>query len=188
MKKALIFFAMLVLGLSSCAKKETFLATDITGTELGGELNLPDFNGNVRHLVDFRGKVVVLFFGYTHCPDICPTTLSEMAATMKSLGKQAKDVQVIFVTVDPLRDTNELLKKYVPAFHPSFLALRGTEAQIRELTSKFKVFYQKHGAGPHYAIDHFAGAFIFDKEGRLRLLVSYGAGEKVLAHDIGMLL
>lgn len=187
MKKILLVMAMLML-VSCCAKKEAFLATDITGSELGGELNLPDFNGKIRHLADFRGKVVVLFFGYTHCPDICPTTLSEMADTMKHLGKRAKEVQVIFVTVDPKRDTPELLAQYVPAFHPQFLALRGTEAQTQELASKFKIFYQKHGEGPNYAIDHSSGTFIFDKEGRLRLLVSYGAGEKVLTHDIGMLL
>lgn len=188
MRKALFFLVLLIVGLSACTKKEPFLATDITGSALGGELGLPDFNGQVRHLADFRGKVIVLFFGFTHCPDICPTTLSEMAATMKRLGKRAEEVQVLFVTVDPVRDTPELLAKYVPAFHPRFLALRGTEAQTQELASKFKVFYQKYGDGPNYSIDHSSGTFIFDKEGRLRLLVSYGAGEKILTHDIGMLL
>lgn len=188
MKKVLFFLVLLILGSTACTKKESFLSTDITGSALGGELGLPDFNGTVRQLADFRGKVVVLFFGYTHCPDICPTTLSEMAAVMKRLGKRAEEVQVIFVTVDPVRDTNKLLAQYVPAFHPQFLALRGTEAQTQALAARYKVFYQKYGKGSHYTIDHSSGTFVFDKEGRLRLLVSYGAGEEVLTHDIGMLL
>ena len=188
MKKMLLIGLSLCICLMACGKREAFLATDITGSALGGELNLPDFNGKLRQLADFKGKVIVLFFGYTHCPDICPTTLSEMAAAMKRLGNQAKDVQVIFVSVDPIRDTPSLLAHYVPAFNPSFLALRGSEEATQAIAKRFKVFYQKHDEDPYYTIDHSSGTFIFDKQGKLRLLVNYGAGEKVLAHDIQLLL
>jgi protein SCO1/2 len=188
MKKILLIGLSLCLFLMACSKKEAFLSTDITGSALGGELNLPDFNGQVRQLSDFKGKVIVLFFGYTHCPDICPTTLSEMAAAMKRLGKHEKNVQVIFVSVDPARDTPDLLAQYVPAFNPSFLALRGSEEATQAIAKRFKVFYQKNDEDPYYTIDHSSGTFIFDKEGKLRLLANYGAGEKVLAHDIQLLL
>lgn len=188
MKKFLLFGLSLCLLITACSKKAPFLSTDITGAPLGGELNLPDFHGKVRQLADFEGKVIVLFFGFTHCPDICPTTLSDMTATMKKLGKQAKDVQVIFVSVDPERDTNQLLAQYVPSFYPSFLALRGTEAETQALAKRFKVYYQKQGEGPYYTIDHSSGIYIFDKQGKLRLLVNYGAGEQVLSHDIQLLL
>lgn len=189
MKKMLVMLlSVCLLITTACSKKEAFLSTDITGAAFGGTFNLPDFHGKTRQLSDFRGKVIVLFFGYTHCPDICPTTLSELAAAMKRLGKLAEKVQVIFVTVDPKRDTNQLLAQYMPAFYPSFLGLRGTEAEIQQLANEFKVFYQKHGKGEHYTIDHSAGAFIFDPQGRLRLWVNYGAGEKVFSHDISLLL
>ena len=174
--------------LMACGKQQSFLATDITGTSLGGELNLPDFNGNIRRLADFQGKVIVLFFGYTYCPDVCPTTLSEMAAVMKKLGPRAKDVQVIFVSIDPIRDTNTLLAQYVPAYNPDFLAVRGTEEDIQAIAKRFKVFYQKHGEGPYYTIDHSSNLFLFDKWGQLRLSANYGAGETALLHDITLLL
>lgn len=188
MKKILLFTLSFLLLLAACAKREAFMATNITGSDLGGEFSLPDFHGEKRRLADFRGKVVVLFFGYTYCPDICPTTLSELAQSMKKLEKQADDVQVIFVTVDPARDTNQLLAQYVPAFDPRFMALRGSDEEIRALAKKYKVFYQKYGTDDMYTIDHSAGAFILDKQGKLRLLVNYGAGEKVFTHDIRILL
>lgn len=188
MKNVFLLSLFICVLLGACSKREAFLSTDITGAALGGELNLPDFNGKIRQLADFRGKVLVLFFGYTHCPDICPTTLSEMARVMKSLGEKSNHVQVIFVSVDPTRDTNSLLAQYVPAFHTSFLALRGTEAEIEQVAKRFKVFYQKQGEDAHYTIDHSSGTFIFDKQGKLRLLANYGAGEKVLVHDIQLLL
>jgi len=121
----------------------SFLATDITGAAFAGDFRLTDHNGQVRTLADFKGKVVALFFGYTHCPDVCPTTLSDFAAALKQLGPEAERVQVIFVTVDPQRDTPELLKQFVPAFNPSFLGMFADEETLKKLAKEFKVFYQK---------------------------------------------
>lgn len=185
---------LLALALASCSDGKpapSFQATDVTGAALGGEFTLNDPSGKPRKLSDFRGKAVVLFFGYTHCPDACPTTLSELAAAMKQLGARAKDVQVLFVTVDPERDTPALLAQYVPAFHPAFLGLTGTPAQIRAVADLFKVVYQKvpnPADEKNYSVDHSAGSYIFDKTGKLRLFVTYGAGAAVYAHDLGLLL
>lgn len=148
--------------------------------------------GKLRRPEDFRGKVVVLFFGYTHCPDVCPATMAELAGTLKQLGEQANDVQVLFVTVDPARDTQAVLAQYVPAFHPSFIGLYGTPEQTRAVADRFKIFYDKSvpvGKTPDsYSVDHSAGSYIFDKSGALRLFVSYGAGSAVFLHDIQALL
>ena len=167
-----------------------FAGSDITGTSFGRELDLQDHNGQRRTLADFRGKVVVVFFGYTHCPDVCPTTLAELAEVMKRLGPEAARVQVLFVTVDPERDTAELLRTYVPAFHPTFLGLRGDAAATARALKEFKILAEKR-AGPtpeRYTVDHSAGTFIFDPQGRLRVFVSYGQGPEVFAHDIRALL
>ncbi|WP_308446461.1 SCO family protein [Chitinimonas sp. BJYL2] len=165
------------------------MATDITGAAIGGDFRLMGHDGRPRALTDFKGKVVVLFFGYTHCPDVCPTTMSELAATMKQLGPRAADVQVLFVTVDPERDTQALLSQYVPAFNPSFLGLTGNVAEVRSAADKFKIVYQRSGSDPtNYSVDHSSGSYILDKAGKLRLLVSYGAGAKTFSHDIGLLL
>lgn len=167
-----------------------FRSTDVTGMNLSGDFRLTDHNGRERTLADFRGKVVVLFFGYTHCPDVCPTTMAELAAAMKQLGKDAERVQVLFVTVDPERDTADLLAKYVPSFNPGFLGLRGSAENTAKTAKDFKIMYQKQpGATPEtYTVDHSAGTFVFDPQGRLRLYVSYGKGADVFAHDIAILL
>jgi len=167
-----------------------FRSSDITGTSFGRDFALTDHHGRPRTLADFRGKVVVMFFGYTQCPDVCPTTLSELAEAMRRLGADAARVQVLFVTVDPERDSAELLGHYVPAFEPSFLGLRGDAEALARTAKEFKVVYQKQpGSTPTtYTMDHSAGAYVFDPQGRLRLYVSYGAGPDLFAHDIRELL
>ncbi|GAB3242743.1 SCO family protein [Chitinimonas naiadis] len=186
---ALLLSALLGLAACSQAPQLTFEATDVTGAPIGGEFQLTGHDGKPRSLSEFKGKVVVLFFGYTHCPDVCPTTMSELASTMKQLGDKAKDVQVLFVTVDPARDTPALLAQYVPAFNPGFIGLSGTPEQIRKVADSYKIVYQKSGEGDaNYTVDHSAGSYILDKEGKLRLFVNYGASAKVFFHDIGLLL
>jgi protein SCO1/2 len=167
-----------------------FDATDITGADFGKSFTLTDQNGKRRALADFRGQVVVVFFGYTHCPDVCPTTLAELASAVRKLGPAGEKVQVLLVTVDPQRDTPELLAKYVTAFNPAFLALRGTADETARVAKEFKVIYEKvAGQTPeNYSMDHSAGSYIFDPQGRLRLYVPYGRGADVFAHDIGLLL
>ena len=167
-----------------------FQSTDITGADFGKAFALTDHNGKQRSLEDFRGQVVVMFFGFTHCPDVCPTTLAELAGAVKRLGPGGEKVQVLLVTIDPERDTPEMLAKYVTAFNPKFLALRGNADETARVAKEFKVIYQKV-AGPreeNYAMDHSAGSYIFDRQGRLRLYVGYGRGADVFAHDIGLLL
>lgn len=181
-----------LLALAACGgsgQAPAFKLTDVTGASFGRELVLTDHNGQRRTLADFRGKVVTLFFGYTHCPDVCPTTLAEMAGVMKELGADAARLQVLFVTVDPERDTAEVLARYVPAFHPSFLGLTGSAEDIARAAKEFKIIYQKQKLpGGAYSMDHSAGTFILDGEGRLRLFAQYGAGAPALLHDIRLLL
>ena len=167
-----------------------FMASDVTGTTFGRDFALTDHNGKARALADYRGKVVVLFFGYTQCPDVCPTTLSELSEVMQRLGPDAKKVQVLFATIDPERDTAELLRSYVPAFDPSFVGLYGDAEATARTAKEFKVVYQKQpGPTPStYTMDHSAGTFIFDPQGRLRLYVGYGQGPEVFTHDIRELL
>lgn len=167
-----------------------FQGSDVTGSSFGRDFKLTDPGGAQRTLADFRGKVVVMFFGYTQCPDACPTTLSELAQVMQSLGADASKVQVLFVTVDPERDTAALLAQYVPAFNPTFMGLRGDADATATVAKEFKVLYQKQpGTTPgSYSMDHSAGTFIFDPQGRLRVYVSYGQGPQVFAHDIAQLL
>jgi protein SCO1/2 len=185
---AAAFFAMLLAG--GCGKRDsTFQLTDVTGAPFGKTFELTDHNGQRRTLADFKGKVAVLFFGFTHCPDACPTTMHELATMVKELGPDAKDVQVLFVTVDPERDTPEVLRQYVPAFHPSFLGLYGTPEETSRTAKEFKVYFQKQPQpGGSYTMDHSAGTFVFDKQGRLRLFGQYGAGAKPLVHDVKQLL
>ena len=166
-----------------------FTLTDVTGAGFGKELNLTDHNGKPRTLADFRGKVVTVFFGFTHCPDACPTTLAEMAQVMKELGADADKLQVLFITVDPERDTPEVLRKYVPSFHPSFLGLYGDLDATTRTAKEFKVFFQKQPAkSGGYSVDHSAGTFVLDREGKLRLFAQYGQGPAALIHDIRILL
>lgn len=183
--------ALLVLSLLACSPgKQPFRGSDVTGIGYGRDFQLNDPSGKLRTLADFRGKVVVLFFGYTQCPDVCPTTLSELAAAMHKLGPDAARVQVLFVTVDPERDSPELLARYVPAFYPSFLGLYGDAAATAATAKEFKIIYQKQpGTTPgSYSVDHSAGTYLFDPQGRLRVYESYGQGPDVFAHDIGELL
>ncbi|HEV8256434.1 MAG TPA: SCO family protein [Casimicrobiaceae bacterium] len=183
--------ALLVLAVAACGPAAPkFRGSDITGISYGRDFRLNDHNGKPRTLADFRGKVVVMFFGYTQCPDACPTTLSELAATMQKLGPDAARVQVLFVTVDPERDTADLLSRYVPAFNPSFLGLYGDAAATAVTAKEFKIIYQKQpGSTPGaYTMDHSAGTYIFDPQGRLRVYESYGQGPEVFAHDIRVLL
>jgi protein SCO1/2 len=183
--------ALLALCIAACGPATPkFQGSDVTGVAFGRDFRLNDPTGKPRTLADFRGKVVVLFFGYTQCPDVCPTTLSELAATMQKLGPDAARVQVLFVTVDPERDTADLLSRYVPAFNPGFLGLYGDAAATAATAKEFKILYQKQpGSTPGaYSVDHSAGTYIFDPQGRLRVYESYGQGPDVFAHDIRALL
>jgi protein SCO1/2 len=167
-----------------------FRGTDITGADWGRELALIGHDGRPRTLADFRGKVVVLFFGFTHCPDVCPTTLAEAAQALKALGGEAERVQVLFVTVDPERDTPEVLAKFVPAFHPSFLGLTGDPEAVRKAAKEFKIFYDKRpGKNPgEYSVDHSAQTYVLDAEGRLRLFIRHDRLAQDLAADLRTLL
>jgi protein SCO1/2 len=183
-----------VLALSACGDKsspaQTFENTDITGLGYAQDFSLYDASGKLRTLADFRGKAVVVFFGYTQCPDVCPTTMVEMAQVMKKLGPDADKVQVLFITLDPERDTAEVLRQYVPAFDPRFIGLRGDEAQTQKVAQDFKVFYQKvQGKTPgSYTLDHTAGTYVFDPQGRVRLFIHYGQPVDAVVHDLKILL
>ncbi len=177
--------------LSACGQPAApkFQLTDVTGADFGKSLALTDHTGTPRTLADFQGKVIVIFFGFTQCPDVCPTTLAEMAKVVKELGADGVKVQVLFVSVDPERDTRELLKQYVTAFNPSFLGLAGDAAATARAAKEFKVYVQKRPAkNGGYSVDHSAGAFILDQHGRLRLFAQYGAGAPALLGDIRTLL
>jgi len=166
-----------------------FKNTDITGADWAKDFALTDQAGKPRTLTDFRGKVVVVFFGYVHCPDVCPTTLVELRDVVDKLGEDGKRVQVLFVTVDPERDTPQLLAQYIAVFHPDFLALYGSLEQTARVAKEFKVFYQKvAGSAPgEYSIDHTAGSYVFDPQGRVRLFVRQGHSGDLVA-DIRTLL
>jgi protein SCO1/2 len=169
---------------------EAFMNTDVTGLEYARDFALTDHNGKPRTLADFKGKAVVVFFGYTQCPDVCPTTMMELAGIMKDLGPLADRVQVLFVTIDPARDTQALLAQYVPAFDPRFLGLYGDAAATDKVAKEFKVFYQKvpgKTAGS-YTMDHTAGSYVFDPQGHIRLFVRNGQGTEPLLHDLKLLL
>jgi protein SCO1/2 len=186
-----IFALIVVLVLTGChGDKAAFESTDVTGADFGKTFTLTDQNGKQRTLQDFRGQVVVVFFGFAHCPDVCPTTLAELAGAVRKLGPAGDKVQVVLVTVDPERDTQEVLGKYVTAFNPKFLGLRGNAEETARVAKEFKVIYQKvEGQKPeNYTMDHSAGSYVFDTNGRLRLYVGYGRGADVFAHDIDLLL
>ncbi|MFZ4055621.1 MAG: SCO family protein [Polynucleobacter sp.] len=188
----IILFFSLAWVLAACDSKPTFKNVDITGSKaFGTNFALIDVDGKLRTLADYQGKAVVMFFGYTHCPDVCPTTLIEMQEVMRLLGPQAAKVQVIFVTLDPERDTSEVLKQYVPAFNPSFIGLRpANEEALNRLTKEFKIYYKRvPGLSPNtYTIDHTAGSYVFDPKGQLRLYIKHGQGPEVLAQDLKTIL
>ncbi len=177
--------------LAACGPaKPTFNSVDITGADFGRELHLTDHTGKARSLADFKGKAVVVFFGYTRCPDVCPSTLAELKLAKEKLGPDGERLQVLFVTVDPERDTPALLAQYVPAFDPSFLGLYGDADATARAAKEFKVFYQKvPGRSPEsYSMDHTAASYIFDPQGRLRLFAKNGQSPDAIAHDIRLLL
>jgi protein SCO1/2 len=185
----LLVLAVVATGCNAPSKGPAFELTDITGAEFGRDIRLTDHTGKPRALADFKGKVVAVFFGYTHCPDVCPVTMSEFAMVAKELGKDAERMQVLFITVDPERDTPEVLAKYVPAFNPTFLGLYGDAEATTRTAKEFKVFFNKQPAsGGSYSVDHSAGTYIYDPAGRLRLFASYGQGAPKLLHDIRLLL
>ena len=180
----------LLLALTGCGEKPAFVNSDITGLDFAKDFALTDHTGKARTLADFKGKAVVVFFGYTQCPDVCPTTMAEMAAVMQQLGPQADKLQVLFITVDPERDNQALLAKYVPAFDSRFLGLYGDAAATAKVAKDFKVFYQKVPGkdSGNYTMDHTAGSYVFDPQGRVRLFVRHGQGSTPIVHDIKVLL
>jgi protein SCO1/2 len=171
--------------------KPQFKAVDLTGADYAKDFRLPDAaTGQTRSLQDFRGKAVVVFFGYTQCPDVCPTTMAEIAQARKILGADGDKVQGVFITVDPERDTPEVLRAYMANFDPSFVALRGTPEQTAAIAKDFKVYFKKVDgkAAGNYTMDHSAASFVYDAQGRLRLYTRYGTGPQALADDLKLLL
>jgi len=183
--------ALGLLGLSGCTEAPaTFNAVDMTGADYAKNFSLADADGKVRKLEDFKGKVVVLFFGYAQCPDVCPTTMTEMAQVKELLGKDGDKLQVLFVTVDPARDTPTVMKAYMAAFDPGFIALIPTPEQLVALTKDFKAYFKKvDGSTPtSYSMDHSAAQYVYDPQGRLRLYARYGTGVAPMVADIQALL
>lgn len=182
---------LLALSLAACSPEPPrFQGSDITGSSFGRDFALTDATGKPRTLADYRGRAVAIFFGYTQCPDACPTTLSALAEAMKQLGPDADRVQVLFITIDPERDTPALLAQYAPAFDPRFMGLYGDAAATERVAKEFKILYQKQpGATPAtYTMDHSTGTYMFDPQGRLRVYVSHGQSPDVFAHDLRELL
>ncbi len=182
---------VILLGLGACGQdKPAFRGVDITGADYAQGWELTDHNGQVRTLKDFSGKAVVVFFGYTQCPDVCPTSMQEMVEAKQLLGADADKLQSVFITVDPERDTTELLKAYMANFGPDFVALRPTPDQLTKVTKDFKIYFKKvEGKTPtSYTMDHSAGSFTFDPQGRVRLYNRYGSGAAALAQDVKILL
>lgn len=183
--------ALVAASLAACGeKKPQFNAIDLTGADYGKDFSLPDIDGRTRSLADFSGKLVVLFFGYTQCPDVCPTTLSEIVQAKKLMGADGDKVQAVFITVDPERDTPQVLKAYMANFDPGFVALHPTPEQLAAIAKDFKVYYKKvDGKNPgSYTMDHSAACYVYDTKGRLRLYTRYGSGPKPLADDLTKLL
>jgi protein SCO1/2 len=182
--------ALAISGCERAAPPHHFNAIDLTGARYAQGFNLPDFDGKPRTLADFKGKVAVVFFGYTQCPDACPTTMAELAGILKTLGPDASRIQVVFISVDPSRDSPALLKSYVTNFRPDFLALRGDEAQTQAVIKDFKLIVEKvPGKTPDsYTIDHTAGTYIFDPQGRVRLFASQSLDPALLTDDLKALL
>jgi len=183
----LVGLSALVL-LSSCNSKvePEFLSTDITNASFGRDFKLSDHNGDIRSLADFKGKVIVLFFGYTNCPDICPGIMGKLAGTIKKLGNDSSHVQVLFISVDPEHDTPAILKQYVSTFNPTFLGLSGDLQTTTNIAKEFKISFQKQTETTQdsYIMDHSTGVYIFDPKGRLRLYVNSGTNIDMISHDI----
>ncbi|MBU0603483.1 MAG: SCO family protein [Gammaproteobacteria bacterium] len=190
-RRFFIAAAAAVTLLAACSQSvPTFHSVDITGADYGRGFSLTDHAGQPRTLADYKGKLVTLFFGFTHCPDVCPTSLATMKQALDLLGDDAGKVQVLFVTVDPERDTAELLANYVPKFDPSFVGLRGDLAATQAVAKEYKVFYQKVAGSTagQYSMDHSAGTYVHDAEGRLRLFIRHGETPQNIADDLKVLL
>ena len=180
-----------VLSLSACSPSQPeFKSIDLTGADYAQGFDLVDASGQRRQLSDFKGKVVVVFFGYTQCPDFCPTTLSEWVQVKKSLADKGDKLQTVFITLDPERDTPDLLKAYMAGFDPSFIALIPQLDQLPALAKQFKIYYKKveTATAGHYTMDHSAGTYVYDTQGRLRLYARYGLGPQALSQDMAKLL
>jgi protein SCO1/2 len=186
-----LFLALAMLFLTACSPdKPQFNAIDITGADYAKGFTLTDHNGQSRNFSDFKGKVVVLFFGYTQCPDVCPTSMAELSEVKRILGADGDKLQGVFITVDPARDTAELLKAYMTNFDPTFVAFIPTPEQLAVVAKDYKIYYKRvEGKTPtSYTMDHSAGSYVYDTQGRLRLYSRYGVGPMVLAQDIQTLL
>ncbi len=190
--RAIVYIFLLgsTLACSPSKQENQLFGTDITGADFANTLSLTDHTGKPRQLGDFKGKAVALFFGYTHCPDVCPTTMADLAKAMKLMGKRSDEVQVLFVTLDPERDTQEVLAKFVPSFDSRFIGLYGTLEQTAETAKNFKIFYAKQSeAGKSgYTIDHSAGVYAFDKNGKIRIYIKFGQKPNEIASDLEKLL
>ena len=178
------------IALAACGPRTPFKGIDVTGSPIGDDLGLLDPDGKTRTLTEFRGKVVIVVFGYTQCPDVCPTTLADFASAMKKLGPDAAGVQLLFVTLDPKRDAAPLLRQYVPAFDPSFVGLRGDAAATSKVTKDFRVYSQERAGktADTYTVDHSAQSFVFDRKGKVRLIIGFGAPPEAIASDLRVLL
>jgi protein SCO1 len=192
-RNALKILAVAAAGaaLSACTEsKPQFKAIDITGADYAKDFQLPDHNGQQRSMKDFKGKAVVVFFGFTQCPDVCPTSMAELAEVKKLLGKDGDKLQGIFITVDPQRDTPEVLKAYMGNFDPTFLALVPTPDALAQVAKDYKVHYKKVDGktATSYTMDHSAGSYVYDPAGNVRLYTRYGSGAQALASDIQLLL
>ena len=184
-----LFWSITICSLiAGCDSSPQFRSTDVTGAPYGQRLELVDHTGKPRRLEDWRGKAVVLFFGFTHCPDVCPTTLADIAQAVRSLGSEADRVQVLMVSVDPERDTPESLAKYVTAFDQRFLGLRGDLEATKRVASEFKIYFEKRKQGESYTVDHSAQSYVIDPQGRLRLLVRHDRIAQDLAPDLRAIL
>ena len=191
MTRRFLCAALAVLALAACSpEKPKFNSIDITGADYAKGFTLTDHNGQIRSLSDFKDKVVVVFFGYTQCPDVCPTSMTELAEIKRLLAHDGDKLQGVFVTVDPARDTTELLKAYMTNFDPSFMAFTPTNEQLAVVAKDYKIYYKRvEGKTPtSYSMDHSAGSYVYDTRGHLRLYSRYGMGAKPLAEDIQTLL
>lgn len=184
----ILLFVLLLCGCGEPKLPSPFQASDVSAQYAGADFHLTDHTGKPRSLADFRGKVVVLFFGYTHCPDLCPGTLASLAQAMRLLGKDTERVQVLFITLDPERDTRELLAQYTPAFHPAFLGLYGDAQATREAARAFGVMYKKQEGKNGYTLDHSTGTFLIGASGKPLLLAPYGQSTEQLVQDMKLLL
>jgi len=188
--KTIFYFALLLL--CACAPKAAFKGVDITGADYSNGFVFKDQGGQTRTIESFKGQVVALFFGYTQCPDVCPTTMSEFAKIKSELGESANKLQVLFVSVDPERDTPEVLGAYMSNFDPSFLGFSPSATELEQITKSFKIYYKKVSSTSSdpkiYTVDHSAGTYLFDTQGRIRLFMRYGMPSREVLEDIKSLL